>query len=1046
MKTSFFQKVTLGFLAIIKFIVNHILAIAAFAVILLLAIPVGFYGMYLYIEPELPSMSEIQEPVYKMPLQVYTNDEYLIAEFGNEMSLPISYEQIPKKMIQAFLAAEDDTFFEHEGISIKGLGRAVTEMISESGQQTGGSTITMQVAKNYFLSSERTFKRKLTELFLARRIEQNLTKEQIMTLYVNKIYLGENAYGVSAAAKRYYSRTLDHLTTAQMAMLAGLPKAPSQSNPIKNPEKAMNRRNWIVGRMLKLGYIDQTEHDTAIKETLNLQLYQTKAEKSYPYLAEWARYELVNQYGKSVMNSGWRVKLTINTKRQDMADNALKKGLVAYGKRHGWHGVDKKLHGKNIKYFKPFDGNWPAKILKVNTKTLEAELNDGRIITIYWSGARKYLSPNRVGYFSSDARKVFEVDDIIRVRATNNAQTSWRVARIPKVQGALAAVDPDSGAIQALAGGFDFHHSKFNRATQGWRQPGSIIKPLVYTLALEKGYRPSSMVSDDQLRVGSWKPKNSDGRYYGKISLRRALYLSRNLVSIRLLQSVGIGEARQFLSQFGLTKEKLPSNLTLALGTGQVLPVQMATAYATFANGGHRVQPYFIDSIYNRDGSLVYLANPARACAKCYNKALGFEVDGEADADNTSKAKDNETQSLETKDSKEKTTKKAKDKAKNKKAKKQKTNIKQPKIDKKDPYSVNAGPETDRLYKFSDIKLAAAQAPRIISPRTAYDMASILRDVVVRGTGKRAQRTGRSDIGGKTGTTNLARDAWFAGFQPTLSAVVWVGYDTPRPLGRREYGGVAALPIWSRFMRQALADTPNQWVTNKNLSDSDKRSSKVVKVDDKGKKTDADDNDYTYKTSFKLPPTAYFIQRSRPKPRYKARSETHKKILPEDDSTATLDMYQPEKNFQFETYKGTNATNDVLTEQPVKPESTASAANTNTAASTAAVAAAKANSAETAKPTPKAQTQAKPAEKQPAKPVVEKPVAPKPAQREKPTQQKTTPQEKPTQEKPPQPKFEEYKPEKPVAKPAAKPAKAPPKQPPEEPVGISTAEAEALLE
>lgn len=873
MKTNYLKKIVFFILSIIKFIVDQALALTAFAIILLLAIPVGFYGMYLYIEPELPSMTQIQEPTYKMPMQVYTKDKYLIGEFGKDMSLPIGYEKIPKKMIQAFLAAEDDTFFSHDGISIKGLGRAITEIVSNSGQQTGGSTITMQVAKNYFLSSERTFKRKLTELFLARRIEQNLSKEEILTLYVNKIYLGENAYGIAAAAKRYYSKTLDHLTTAQMAMIAGLPKAPSQNNPTTNPEKAMARRNWILGRMLSLNYISQEEHDKALKETLNLKLYQTKRDKSYPYLAEWARYELVKKYGKSIMQSGWRVKLTIGTKRQDMAANALQHGLRAYTKRHGWHGPDPKLHGQPLRYFSTFQGNWPAKIIKVRSKTMDAALNDGRIVKVYWSGTRKYVSPNRVGYFSSNASKVFKEDDIIHIRPTNDAQTAWRVSLLPKVQGALVAVNPDNGAIDAMAGGYHFHYSKFNRATQGWRQPGSIIKPLIYTLALEKGYRPNSMVSDEKLRVGSWKPKNSDGRYYGKMPLRRALYLSRNLVSIRLLQSVGIGEARQFLSQFGLRKAKLPSNLTLALGTGQVLPVQMATAYATFANGGHRVQPYFIDSIYNTKGDLIYLANPARACAKCYNDKLDKSLLGlvdEEDIEDTKKSKNKSGKS--TKNKKKSKTKKLK----SKKTKKQTANKPaKSKALKNDPYSANAGPETDKLYKFTDIKLAASQAPRIITPRVAYDMASILKDVVVRGTGRRAQRTGRSDIGGKTGTTNLAKDAWFAGFQPTLSAVVWVGYDIPRPLGRREYGGVAALPIWSRFMRQALSGVPTQWVTGKNLSDSKKQGSKIIRVED-GEEVSEEDKQ---QTGFQMPPKAYYIQR-KPKPKPKPKP---KNILTQED-------------------------------------------------------------------------------------------------------------------------------------------------------------------
>lgn len=818
---------------IIKFITTNILAAAALTAIAVIALPVGFYGMYLYIEPQLPSVSELKKADYKMPLQIYTKEADLIGEFGRDMSLPVAYNDVPKKMIHAFLAAEDDTFFTHDGISVKGLGRAITETITGSDQQTGGSTITMQVAKNYFLSSDRTIKRKLTEIFLARRIEQNLSKEEILTLYINKIYLGQNAYGIKAAAKRYYSKNLESLTTAQMAMIAGMPKAPSKYNPIANPPRALERRNWILGRMAHLGYISQSDYKTAVEEPNELKLYQTTADKSFPYLAEWARYELVQRFGKKAMTSGWRVKLTVSSERQSMAESALKRGLNAYDRRHGMRAVE--ASNKPLRNFHTFDNRWPAKVIKLHKRSFDAELKDGRIITVPWYSKVKWINANRRGYYSSNPAKVFKIGDIVRVRP-NKKQTSWNVIQTPVVQGALVALDPDTGALEAMAGGYDFYKSKFNRVTQGWRQPGSIIKPFIYTLALENGYRPNSMVSDEKIRVGSWRPKNADGRYYGKMPLRQALYLSRNMVSIRLLQSVGISEARQFLSQFGLTQSKLPSNYTLALGTGQVLPLQMATGYAAFANGGHRIQPYFIDSIYDIKGNLVYLANPARACAVCHNEKLEQAMASTLPTHKPKKTKKNST---------------------GKKA--------QPKNNASENTTntdiFDAGPEKDRLYHFNSAKLAAAQAPRIISPNVAYDMASILKDVVTRGTGKKAMRTGRRDIAGKTGTTNDSRDAWFAGFQPTLVAVAWVGFDTPSSLGRREYGGVAALPVWMRFMSAALKGTPHQWVTTRNVSQSRKQQSKIITEDD----TDTS-NDIAH-VDFEMPPAAYYIQKPRPKPK-----------------------------------------------------------------------------------------------------------------------------------------------------------------------------------
>ena len=814
---------------LIHFLVGLFIACLALALILALAVPIGFYGMAMYLSPTLPSIQEIKTASLEMPLQIYSSDDKLIGQYGNRLSLPVTFEEIPKGLTNAFLAAEDSSFFQHSGISIKGLGRAVTEVVTDDDSQTGGSTITMQVAKNYFLSSERTLNRKLTELFLARKIEDELSKNEILTLYVNKIYLGEGAYGIRAAAKKYYSKSLENLTVAEMAMLAGLPKAPSKYNPVANPSRALTRRNWIIGRMHELGYIDKAQHDEAINAPIGINLYQEKLDMNMPYLAEMTRSALVDRYGEQVMHGGWRVRLTVDSEAQKAAESAVLAGLVAYEHRHGWRGAE--ANGEPLENFSRYSNMSPAKVTKVNSRSFEATMPSGENVTVNWSGmswARKYISADRIGYFPSNASQIVSKNDIVRLMPTTNG--GWQLGQIPKVQGSLVSLNPETGAVRALVGGFDFNHSKFNRALQGWRQPGSTIKPLVYTAALEKGYRPDSIVSDRPIQVGDWKPKNSDGRFLGDITLRRGLYLSRNLVSIRLLQSIGISDARNLLDEFGLDKEKLPTTLSLALGAGQATPLQMATAYSTFANGGHRIQPYFIDQIYNYNNKLLFQANPQQACALCFNEQL--------DDVNKKLIKDYE----------------AKTEAENKAAKDEKISVKDKAVDKNPDADIDAknsdtkakddkvldlniydaSPDSDRLKAPVIQYVRAEQAPRILKPRVAFEMADILRDVIQRGTAFKARSLGRDDIGGKTGTTNEAKDAWFAGFHPTNATVVWMGFDQPSTLGRREYGGVAALPVWMDFMKAQLKDTPSQWVSINNRAKSKKQKQTIIEMMDEG--------------------------------------------------------------------------------------------------------------------------------------------------------------------------------------------------------------------
>ncbi len=880
---SFFK---ISFL-IVRLVINCLLALVALAIILALAFPIGFYGMALYLEPTLPSVQEIKTAPRQMPLQVYSNDNKLIGQYGNRMSLPISYDEIPQDMIHAFLAAEDAYFFEHSGISVKGLGRAITQLVTDNPSQTGGSTITMQVAKNYFLTPEQTFKRKLTELFLSRKIERKLSKDEILTLYVNKIYLGEGAYGIKAAAKKYYSKSLHHLTIAETAMLAGLPKAPSTFNPVVNPKRALERRNWILQRMYSLGYIDQEQYQVAIDSPIGLQLYGDRIDNSeMPYLAEMARISLVNQFGSQVMNSGWRVRLTVDSKIQNTANNIVRKHLRRYDSRHGWRGAE--AHDEPLSKFNSFLNMHPAKVVKVNKRSFEAQLKSGDVIRVPWSGmswARKYYSANRVGGHFSRPSRIVSVGDIIRVSPKGK---SWKLVQVPRIQSSLVSLNPDNGAVVAMVGGFHFGYSKFNRATDAWRQPGSTIKPLIYSAALEKGYRPNSLIDDSPLQIGKWRPKNSDGRYYGPMELRKALYLSRNLVSIRLLRAVGMANARSLLDQFGLDKSKLPTTLSLALGTGKASPLQMATAYATFANGGHRIQPYLIEQIYDFDNQLLYQANPRLACAVCFNNNL--KALNESQRKKAKKIK--KTQVIKKQSLKKQPTPSYADMSieeleaeLNKSKKLPATNIKaaadsnldsatnsmataQQDVEDK---SIDADVKSDRLKVYPVEYQRAQQAPRILSPSVAYEMADILRDVIQRGTATKAKALGRSDIGGKTGTTNDFRDAWFAGFHPTNATVVWMGFDKPSTLGHRQYGGRLALPVWMDYMRFQLKNTPKQWVTLDNHAKSKKQKEHTVEITEEGRIDSNDDKDKKKKageTKVKVeeikPPTGKAYKRKAP--------------------------------------------------------------------------------------------------------------------------------------------------------------------------------------
>ncbi|WP_410212011.1 penicillin-binding protein 1A [Aquirhabdus sp.] len=825
----------------------------ALLLVLLLALPIGFYGLYLFIAPSLPDIAQLKSAPVAIPLQVYSKDNKLIGEFGEKISRPVTYDEIPPLMVNAFLAAEDSSFFTHNGVSFKGLGRAVTEAMQSGSGQSGGSTITMQVAKNFYLSPERTLKRKLTEIFLARKIEQNLNKQEIFTLYVNKIFLGQHAYGIAAAAKVYYHKPLKDLTIAEMAMIAGLPKAPTKYNPVNDPDRAIERRNWIIGRMLQLGFISQAQYQENINAplALNYSANTKRLDVDMPYVAEMVRSAMVEEFGEDVLNSGYRVYTTIPSDRQKMAEDAVHKGLEAYDHRHGWRGAESNTKPLADHYV--INNMWPVQVTKVSKQSFDAVFSNGLTVTVPWSGmswARKYYSTDRVGGAPSNAAEIVHMNDIIRVRPadltadqiqqyvnaqnkssakTNDSDASadlddpapdskktkteepaqpkldlskaswsrinWTLTQIPAAEAQLVSLDPNDGAIQAVVGGYDFARSNFNRSMQGWRQPGSNIKPFIYSLALERGFTPYSIINDAPLQVGNWRPQNSDGKFMGPITLRRALYLSRNLVSVRLLQAVGINKAVEHLTHFGFMEDKLPKNLALALGAAQALPIQVATGYAAFANGGYRIQPYFIERVESFKGDVLFKADPVRVCRSC-DAANNPDQQDQTDASSVQSDASSAAPTVLTSNP---------------------------------DGSINSTGNPASSPATTPEPANYRRAERVLTAKTAYDMASILRDVIQHGTGYAAMKLGRNDIGGKTGTTNDAKDAWFSGFNPTLVAVAWVGFDQPRTLGRKEFGGVAALPIWSEYMAKALANTPESWIDKDPGNPNSSNSSGAIK-------------------------------------------------------------------------------------------------------------------------------------------------------------------------------------------------------------------------
>lgn len=738
-----------------------------------------FAGVYYYFSPDLPDVQTLREVKFQTPLRIYSTDDKLIAEFGEKKRTPVNFDQIPDSFIKALQAAEDTRFFEHFGIDIKGLSRAAFQLASTGRIQSGGSTITMQVAKNFFLTREQTFKRKFIEILLALQIEQELNKQEIMELYVNQIYLGHRAYGIQAAANTYYGKNIDALSLAQLAMIAGLPKAPSAFNPITNPERALERRDWIIGRMLQLGYISQQAHNEAINTPVTARYHRSDIELDAPYIAEMVRQQLYAAYGEGLYTDGYRVWTSVDSGMQTEATAALRRGLLDYTDRHGYRGAEASIDITNLnpddqlnalRQHTAFAGLEPALVLAVNDDSARVLRTDGSEARLGWNGI-KWAHPYRSAHWTGPAPKkpgdVLEAGDVVRVML--DSEGALRLTQMPEVQGALIALNPQDGAIRALTGGFSFYHNKFNRVTQAYRQPGSNIKPFLYTAALENGFTPASIINDapivfhDVSLEGSWRPENDNGKFNGPTRLREALFRSRNLVSIRLMRALGIETAREFILRFGFEPDNFPGNLSLSLGSASATPLQIARGYAALANGGFLVDPYLIDRIENAEGEALLQANPVHACPQC--PVDDNTLDATADA---AQATDSTTREN----------------------------------------AITPAPPAGLLPP--DQIVATEQiAPRIISPRNAFLIYDVMRDVITRGTGTRARVLERTDLAGKTGTTNEQKDVWFSGFSPDLVATTWVGFDQPSPLGRGEYGSSRALPIWIDFMEDALEGVPD---------------------------------------------------------------------------------------------------------------------------------------------------------------------------------------------------------------------------------------------
>jgi penicillin-binding protein 1A len=726
----------------------------------------GAYALacsYVYLVPSLPSIESMRNVELQVPLRVYTRTGALIAQIGEQRRIPVTYDQIPELVKHAFLAAEDERFFEHHGIDYFGVVRAVLIDVVSGDKSQGASTITMQAARNMFLSLDKTARRKLQETFVTYRMEHEFTKQEIFGLYLNVIFFGQRAYGVAAAAEAFFGKTLDKLDVAEAATIAGLPKAPSRYNPITDPQAATGRRAYVLRRMRELGYINAATAEAANKEPMEARAHAPLFDVEAPYVAEMARLELRQRFGPSAESAGYKVYTTIDGRLQADANRAVRVGLIEYDRRHGWRGpaghVELPAHGEPdyddlVDEYAAIGNLSPAIVLGVADKSARVYVKALGPVEIEWEGlswARKELRNETVGPAPKEAAQILARGDVIYVVADGKGHA--QLGQIPEAQSALVALDPNDGSIVALVGGFDYFTNKYNRVTQARRLPGSGFKPFLYSAALEHGFTPASVILDAPIVLDgsgnedTWRPENVEREFGGPTRMREALVHSRNLVSIRILKEIGIQAAIDYVPRFGFDPKTLPHDLTMALGTMEVTPLDLAAGYAVFANGGYRVLPYFIERIEDGAGQVVWHAAPRRVCPQCEQRAAaGVPGEQGAQAVRVADATQGEPAPLP----------------------------------------------------------PAEVAPRVITAQNAYVMDDMMADVIKRGTGVRARSLNRSDIAGKTGTTNEAKDTWFNGFTPFLVATVWVGFDQERPLGEAEEGAHTALPIWINFMGEAL--------------------------------------------------------------------------------------------------------------------------------------------------------------------------------------------------------------------------------------------------
>ncbi|PVZ68272.1 penicillin-binding protein 1A [Pelagibaculum spongiae] len=737
-----------------------------------------------YLLPQLPETAALKNVKLQTPLRVYSADDQLIAEFGEKRRKPVRLEQVPEDMVKAFLATEDSRFFEHAGVDPVGVARAVVVHLISGEKRQGASTITMQVARNFFLSREKTYTRKLKEILLALKIERELTKQDILELYLNKIFLGQRSYGIASAAEVYYGKQLNELSLAEMAMIAGLPKAPSSKNPIRNPSGALVRRNHVLRRMLSLEQITRSEYDQASAQPVTAKYHSLNIEVEAPHVAEMAREKLVSRYGEAAYTDGFIVKTSIIGTAQQAANQSLRDNLTNYDRRHGWRGAESKITlseipdlpvlAKKLRRIGSSADLLPALVLQVAERSAKILLGSQEIVELDWPAmkwAAPYIDDNKVGARPKTASDIIQPGDVVRIRQrkTNTkdpgaafAEPIWNLAQLPQINGALVSVNPDSGAIEALVGGYDFSRSKFNRVTMANRQPGSSFKPFIYSSALQNGFTLASIINDAPVVLKDagledvWRPRNDSGKFGGPTRLRKALYKSRNLVSIRILRSMGVKNALKHIKKFGFDTQQLPANLSLALGSGSVTPIEMARGYSVFANGGFLVEPWAIQSITDTRGELLFQQQVQFACEDLTCDRL--------------------------------------------------------KMPRYQPLFEKPSSNKLKLINEGEQETLLA-ASRVLDARNAWLMTSVLQDVIRKGTGRRARSLGRQDIGGKTGTTNDFIDAWFSGFNRDRVTIAWTGFDTPRSMGRNEFGSRAALPMWISFMKQALKETPEATLT-----------------------------------------------------------------------------------------------------------------------------------------------------------------------------------------------------------------------------------------